>query len=78
MAQNCKHVTINGADLFFSYNTLIGFRADKIADEYARNVFTDERYSVTTSKHRTQFIGKHGGCIVSADEFARLRAKAGI
>jgi hypothetical protein len=74
MAANKSRTTLgNGTTIYVSYGTIIGF-----CTRNGYPTFTDEYYSVTTSKHRNQFIRENNGKIVSAEEFARLRQEAGV
>jgi len=75
MSKNQNVTTLSdGRMIFTSYGTVIGFSADK----YAVPVFTDEYFSVTTSKHRNQFIKQYNGIISEQKNWTVAMKRAGL
>lgn len=75
MKANKNVITLSdGRMVFTSYGTVIGFSEDK----YAVPVFTDEYFSVTTSKHRNAFIRQNNGKIIPEGEYGTRRKAAGL
>lgn len=62
----------DGSVYAYSYDRIIGFWSPRIADRHRGIVFTDEKISATTNRHRKQFLGEHGGSIVDAAGFQKL------
>jgi hypothetical protein len=77
VARNCATYTLpNGTRLFFSYKQLVGLGSPKI--DIPTYVFTDQKFSVTTSRHVRDFLREYGGTVVDERAFAMPREEAGI
>jgi hypothetical protein len=80
LTANSKHIKVVvlgiGEDtvrLFYSYNTVVGMQRNNDMP-----IFTDERFSVTTSRHIRKFMYEHGGEQVCAGYLCDQLKRHGI
>lgn len=80
LTANSKHIKVVvlgiGEDtvrLFYSYNTVVGLQHNNDMP-----IFTDERFSVTTSRHIRKFMYEHGGEQVCAGYLCDQLQRHGI
>lgn len=76
--QRSRVVLGDGTVLFLSYDTIIGFRSPRIKSAYTQAIYTDRKYSATTSRHRSTFIAEEGGAIIPHETFAALKRLADL